>query len=314
MKLCAVVVFFNPSKISNLKDNLLSYSAKLERVYIVDNSDSDNGSLVQDIKNCVYIPNGKNIGIAGALNIGCERALKDGFDFAMTMDQDSFFEDRDFDNYLSFFKSYSENQEIQSFAPRLKMLKNNIAISKKIRQNVLSPLKKKLLGRHYKLTVTSLEDIEYPKLVITSGNIINLEIWEKVGKFDETLFIDEVDTDFCRRLELFGYKIIRFNTVMLNHKIGEIRVTLFPKKTYHNNFRFYYIIRNGFIQKKRYGNLLKDSLAYEKVLLWRYFKDYCILDFHAFHHLIIFIKAYLNAKSYSKNDTFLQKVLENKIN
>ena len=35
---------------------------------------------------------------------------------------------------------------------------------------------------------------------MTSGNLLNLKIAEKIGDFEEKLFIDEVDHDYCYRI------------------------------------------------------------------------------------------------------------------
>lgn len=313
MNLCAVVIFFNPTKTNNVIHNVLSYSTKLRKIYIVDNSNEDNKDIVQNIKNVEYISNGKNLGIAAALNIGLTKALKDGFDFAMTMDQDSFFSEDNLDKYIKLVCLHSEKTEIKSFAPRGKAQKEVIPISKLIRFKILSPIKKIILNRHYKIkTFPSLQDIEYPKIVITSGNIINLEIWKRIGRFDNNLFIDEVDHDFCRRLELFNYKIIQFNTVFLDHSLGNPRRTFFKKITYHNDFRYYYIIRNLFIEKERYGKLLEGVEAECLQKIKRYFKDYCILDIKALIHFFIFLRAYIDARKFLKSDNFLKNIIAQK--
>ncbi|MBO6101265.1 MAG: glycosyltransferase, partial [Spirochaetaceae bacterium] len=70
-----------------------------KHIYIVDNSDIDNRELSEKITNSIYISNGKNLGIAEALNIGCSAAYNEGFEYCMTMDQDSVW---DVDNLRSY--------------------------------------------------------------------------------------------------------------------------------------------------------------------------------------------------------------------
>ena len=38
-----------------------------------------------------------------------------------------------------------------------------------------------------------------------------IDAWEQIGKFDEWLFIDLVDNEFCKRLIVSGYTILRLN-------------------------------------------------------------------------------------------------------
>lgn len=52
-------------------------------------------------KKLIYIPLFENTGIARALNIGCEKALSDGFSWGMTMVQDSFWNLNQLKNYIT---------------------------------------------------------------------------------------------------------------------------------------------------------------------------------------------------------------------
>ena len=91
MKLSGTVIWYNPSNDSVI--NLRTYFPYVEKLYIVDNSEQDNSKLLtEDIRTKIeYIPNFQNLGIARALNIGCERAVNDKFEWILTMDQDSKF-------------------------------------------------------------------------------------------------------------------------------------------------------------------------------------------------------------------------------
>ena len=85
--LSSVTVWYNPSPqdVNSIK----SYNSFFDKIYIIDNSSKDNGELAGQISNAVYLPNNENLGIARALNIGCKKAMGDGFKWVMTMDQDS---------------------------------------------------------------------------------------------------------------------------------------------------------------------------------------------------------------------------------
>ncbi|MEJ0107143.1 MAG: hypothetical protein WDO19_33470 [Bacteroidota bacterium] len=56
--------------------------------------------------------------------------------------------------------------------------------------------------------------------VITSGSLIQLDAWKETGGYNETLFIDEVDHEYCYRVKEKGYKVIQVNHVILNHQLG----------------------------------------------------------------------------------------------
>lgn len=96
--IAAVVIWYNPNL--EFQQNVETYAKFLPKIYIVDNSDGDNADLASRIPNAEYIANRKNLGIAAALNIGCDKAMADGFSHVMTMDQDSQWEDEAIRGYL----------------------------------------------------------------------------------------------------------------------------------------------------------------------------------------------------------------------
>lgn len=61
---------------------------------------------------------------------------------------------------------------------------------------------------------------ENVKIALTSGTLIKLEAWRNIGLFNELLFVDEVDHEFCYRLRSEDYNIVKVNGVFMNHKIG----------------------------------------------------------------------------------------------
>lgn len=126
MKLAAVVIWYNPLKVDDCIGKILSY-AKYVRVYIVDNSPCDNSSLASQIPDSVYIPNLRNLGIAAAQNTGCKKALEDGYDWVMTMDQDSYFDSGQFEHYLQETEKHLQSSEKDvSFSVAMKYDTDNI--------------------------------------------------------------------------------------------------------------------------------------------------------------------------------------------
>lgn len=226
MKLCGVVVWYNPGmqEVNNIK----SYVYKLDKLFVVDNSTENNKQLlsnIDDSSNIEYISNGDNLGIAKALNIGCKNAIKYGYKWILTMDQDSEFEKMTFERYISSVENMiKEDDQIAIFAP------------------LTDDSKKPTIG--------------YINKVITSGCILHLNAYKIVNGFDNNLFIDEVDHDFCFRLIKNGYKIYKFSDIKLKHKLGNYnRVKILNKSipiTNHNYIRRYYIIRNRCEIRRRY--------------------------------------------------------------
>jgi epsQ protein len=243
MKFAGVVVWYNPD--SKSKENINSYLKYLDRLYIVDNSNYKNE--VPKSEKIMYIPNMDNLGIAEALNIGARRAIVEGYNWLLTMDQDSSFSEND----LLELEKYIENKTIENIG-------------------IVSPWHKTKMHKE-----KPKEDVDYPLDVMTSGNLVNLDILKKIGEFKSEYFIDGVDMEYCLRLNKNGYKIARLNYIELNHNLGDI----FYKKVFnkemlclnHNYLRVYYKVRNYRYIKKEYGNIYPEfcnKIVKTKALIW----------------------------------------------
>lgn len=293
MNIAAVTVLFNPLElgINKIMNNINSYLPYVNKLYIIDNSSSSNISLFLDNPKINYLLNANKGGIAGALNLACELAKKENFEWILTMDQDSSFDDGVFLNYLRSVEIFLiNNKNAVSFSP---LIKNNNIKSKNFSLKAI--IKKNILKKN---SIQNTPKIIFPSRVITSGNILNIPAWEKVNKFDELLFIDQVDFDICHKFLRCNYKIICFTDIVLNHFLGvKSYKTLFKRKTpLESDFRLYYIIRNILIEKKRFPEFNK----YYKKNLNEYLFDNLINTFPPFCKIKIILKAYNDYKKLYK--------------
>lgn len=215
IRLAGVVVWYNPS--AEEKENIHSYLNNLDKLYIIDNS--KNKSIIKD-KNIEYIFNNQNIGIAKALNVAAKKALDAGYDWLLTMDQDTKMNDESFSEFFKCLKKVDTNQ---------------IGIITPWHDTKLDEEKPE-------------EKYSYPLDVMTSGNFVNLRILKELNYFDENLFIDGVDIEYNLRLRKNNYKILQMNNVSIKHNLGDIEYhTLFGQKfmcTNHSYIRHFYMARN----------------------------------------------------------------------
>ena len=126
------------------------------------------------------------------------------------------------------------------------------------------------------LKYSSDKELETVEACMTSGSLTNITAWKNVGKFDEWMFIDYVDNDFCMRLNLGGYKVVRVNHAFLNHELGKVQFKkFFKKKIYYYNHsatRNYYYVRNNIYFLKCYYNNVKIPKEIMKLLYWEAIK------------------------------------------
>lgn len=220
LKICAGIVTYNPD-IVRLQENFKQICNQVDLVLICDNGSKNINKIRQiiTINKAIIIELKENKGIATALNKLCKCAYKKGYDWIITLDQDS----------------VCPNMLVQT----LRQYCSDKAA-------VIGP---RIIYRgNEKYSAENIESVEKVEWIITSGSLTNLHVWDIIGGFDDLLFIDKVDTDYCIRANQAGYEIIRDNQVILNHELGDLKCRkLFGRVIYVTNhlpFRIYYQCRN----------------------------------------------------------------------
>ncbi len=237
----AIVIFYYPE--SCVFANLTSYIEQVGKIFVIDNSDGNiNNSLISKIHsltNVEYIWNQSNLGIAAALNIGAQKAIEQGFEFILTMDQDSRASERMVEKLMEVMLS---NDKIGIVA-----------------------------AEHLNLETHSLPKEESTQEILytmTSGNMVNLAAYKKIGGFREDLFIDHVDHEFCLRLHQNSFKVFKTNNALVYHKLGKslkkkfFNYYFFPSN--HPPIRLYYRTRNRFLVDNIYKKIMPDYVKEDR--------------------------------------------------
>jgi rhamnosyltransferase len=213
----AVVVSYNGRE--STRRTILALSGQVGHIHIVDNgSEADSLEILDSLAREYGVSVnrlGENRGVGHALNLGVAYAKKIGCTWLLTMDQDSIV-----DNGL--IKAY---QSAVQFDCRVASLSPRIA-------KKWSDSDPKYLNVHS---------------AITSGNLVNISVFDKIGLYDEGFFIDCIDFDFSLRLRRAGYKLLRVQNTEMQHQLGEPRhlsvyLTMFYAQ--HSAARRYYQARN----------------------------------------------------------------------
>lgn len=257
-KVACIIVSYNPD--NRIIDCFNSLINQVDKIYLVDNgSKKESLEVLNNLKDSFkdkvdLILNKENLGIATALNIGVKKALEDNYEWILTMDQDS----------------KADKSMIST------MIKTYLNINEDERREILS-----IFPTFVDERIESLEDksnikeYEYVDAEITSGNLLRREAFDKVGFFDDSLFIDLVDTDFCMRLNEKSIRMIKVSDAILYHNLGESRgiKTLFGKfnTSNHSALRRYYMTRNRFYTWEKYKNLDSFTLNRDKLLFKKEF-------------------------------------------
>ncbi|WP_207431161.1 glycosyltransferase [Sabulibacter ruber] len=223
---------------------MASYLPEVAVLYCIDNSEHRNYTVANQIMSnpkVRYLFNNGNQGLAAALNKGASLALEDGFQWLLTMDQDS-----------------------RAHKDMLPIMRKALVEETYSPVGILAPFQLDKDNQHQVVK----EKVQRVKAVMTSGNLLNLEAFSRVGPFRAEFFIDYLDYEFCLRLKMHGYSILRVNKAILFHNVGDITLNYFLgvriTASNHSPLRRYYITRNRLqvmnIYKKQFPSYVKRDL------------------------------------------------------
>ncbi len=226
----AVIVSYHPDE--DFDRRLALLSGQFAAVFWVDNTA---GSMVErqtrSDGGVYYLPQGENTGLDCALNRGCDAAVSAGFDWVVTFDQDS---------------------EVAA-----DFLAQQIAFWH------LSQARVFLLGCNYsdggdggrsRSRFSQGSYVVECATVITSGCLMCLSHWSKLGKFCEGYFIDGVDHEICLRARSRHLVVARHGRVLMQHRIGERSAANRLLPYLHSPVRKYYGMRNGVRNSIQYAS------------------------------------------------------------
>lgn len=225
---CAVVVTYHPDP--GFPDRLDRVRPQVGRVVVVDNGSSPQAREM--LRNAAgpdvgLILNDANLGVATALNQGVRHIMGSSCRWVLTLDQDSTVEPFLVEALLEAYRVYP--------------LGEKVAV---VGSNYYDETRGKTLVPETQAQPPCLEQTT----VITSGSMISVDAYGKIGPFRDDFFIDHVDDEYCLRARSKGYKVILCRRPVIRHSIGgAIAVRFLGKKIWssnHSTARRYYMARN----------------------------------------------------------------------
>lgn len=229
----AVLVSWNPDidDLALVLDSLLSQVGALVVV--------DNGSRnVDEVRNLIHqrqavtlIALSENRGVSAALNIGVDKVRHLQPMWILTMDQDSMVDDGATNRILDAYDRLDATTRAQCGILALRAYAGPWRL----------PLTRFTDGL---MVIGERGDFNERRGVITSGNLVRTELFDRI-RFDESLFVDQVDFDFCYSVRQNGYLVLEHKYPSMNHVLGERPIGTKRQHPYENAQRIYYISRNS---------------------------------------------------------------------
>lgn len=214
------VVIVNWNGLEHLKLSLQSMANQhysLLTVYIVDNGSTD-GSIdyiKKEFPDMVLLETNKNLGFAGGNNVGMERALADGHEYLVLINNDT----NSKPSVVSQLVNYMEQHPRVGIAqPKLLLLDHPDTIDA-----CGSWLTKTGFLRHF--GCEEKDGPQYSKVtpvftVKGAAMIVRRKVLEDIGLFDDDFFAYFEETDLCWRAWLRGWKVYYAPVAEVYHKIG----------------------------------------------------------------------------------------------
>lgn len=229
-EIAAVVTAYHPD--GRLADVIESALLSCASVVVADNTPGDAPSLADklDDPRVRVLRSGRNLGLAGALNLGVRNVAEDAA-AVLFLDQDSVLPPELVDGLLA----HLDEPGIGVVGP--------------------TPVDAATGGRYERLAGRHAVVDDRPS-IITSGMLVRRDVLDHVQGFREEFFVDCVDTDFCLRVRRSGSRVVRDAGLVLPHAIGSgrdhrlgpatVRVLHYPA------WRHYWIARNGIVLSREF--------------------------------------------------------------
>ncbi|MDT3500227.1 glycosyltransferase family 2 protein [Stenotrophomonas maltophilia] len=236
-RVCAVIVTYGPDPelLRRVVDSVLQ---QVGHLVVFDNGSRgvDVQALLGAAPGISLLASPHNVGLGSALNRSYEQAQSLGFDYVLLMDQDSVLEPGMVDVLGTALVELAGNERIAAVGPQFR----------DARSGMLAPFVRFGFPFNHKLRGGPGQRISCDFL-ITSGSLVPMSALRDIGAMDESLFIDNLDMDWCFRAKRSGHALYGICDAQMSHSIGE---ELLPSRAkpdgviVHKPFRLYFIMRN----------------------------------------------------------------------
>ena len=240
--MASVTVAFNPDA-ARLAAQLTALHAQVSRLIVVDNGSSR--PVSEDLEPLLpqavlartqWLSLEENQGLARGFNMGVREARAWGARYALLMDHDSIPSSGMVAELLAAHAEPRGGEPVAATGPRVHDARDHREF----------PFIRLAWPRNRHLHCDGTLRTIACDFLISSGCLLSIEAFEAVGEFDETLFIDNVDLEWCFRARSRGYALYGACGAHLDHRLGDHRLALTSgyEIVVHSPERLYYMTRN----------------------------------------------------------------------
>lgn len=235
------------------------------KLFIIDNSPTDELMVLANDERVVYCFNDKNIGFGAAHNIAIKKAMEIGSKYHLVLNPDVYFDEGVLETIIEFMDS---NIKVGLLMPEILYPNGEIQYLPKLLPTPWNMIKRKLpLFNAAKLNLTNKYELRFVKekqvieVPLISGcfSFFRTSIFENIGFYDDRFFMYFEDVDIARRVNKF-YKTVFFQKASIYHCY---------ERGAHKSWRLLFIFLMSFIRYfNKWGWIFdKDRIKVNKVIL-----------------------------------------------
>jgi len=245
-------------------DEVKKMTSYFKHLIIINNSEHTLENEANDIVNFNLINNYNKYGLAGAYNYGISKLINVSPDYILFLDDDTA-TDQFYSLYDEKYYSYFNNKLVAAISP-IYIDSNSMTRGSHILLNKFSFHR---IHRNH-------EGISEVSFMINSGSIWKYNSIKHIGKFDQIMKIDHIDTDYCLRACELGYKLILNSNYQFYHTIGNrLSYKLLSKNLRsgnHSPSRREIIMKNSILVLRKhfssfpiFGYIIIERIVYELI-------------------------------------------------
>lgn len=245
---CVTAVIITYNCYTSIERTILAVASQVGRVIIVDNgSETETLNAIRSaidrnrLQSCEFLPQGRNLGIGAALNIGVCAALAGGAEYVFTLDDDTEVFPGAVAELVRCFMDHEDEHVAIVWAYWIDEI--DFPQTKYIEENEPRSVDR----------------------IPSSGCLIRREAFESVGMFREDYFLDYTDYEYCARIISSGWLVLTCPAATVLHRPGDkVFRKFFGRTVVVSNYpaeRLFLLCRNGlvlYLWERRSGRFFRE--------------------------------------------------------
>lgn len=261
-RVTSITVAFNPTP-ERLAEQVRALRGEVNEIVVVDNCSRHPVAQLPQLAGApirlITLP--ENVGVARGYNVGLMAARERDAEFVLLLDDDSVPTPGMVAELVAAYRERTARggPQVAAVGPRV--------------QDARDPHDYPFIrlgwthNQHVRCGTTP-DEVIACDFLISSGSLVPMSAFTMVGEFDEGLFIDSVDLEWCCRARARGLALYGVCAARLDHRLGDRRHTVLNafELVVHSPERIYYMTRNRFLLYRRPYMPLKWKL--KDMLRW----------------------------------------------